>query len=65
VTFYRTEDLIAGRWRDAFRTDLRALREPRGEGIAFGANGIVFLLGEGGGLGSPGTFARMTCTFMP
>lgn len=63
VRFYRTADLIAGRWREAFRTDLGGLKEPRGEGITFAADGLVVLVGEGGGLSAPGTFARLSCTF--
>ena len=63
VVFYRTADLVAGRWREAFRTDVSSLKEPRGEGITFAADGTVVLVGEGGGLSAPGTFARLTCTF--
>jgi hypothetical protein len=63
VVFHRTADLIAGRWREAFRTDVTSLKEPRGEGITFAADGTVVLVGEGGGLSRPGTFARLTCTF--
>jgi hypothetical protein len=65
LTFYRTADLIAGRWREMFRTDLSKLREPRGEGIAFAADGAVVLVGEGGVLAGSGTFARITCTLRP
>jgi hypothetical protein len=75
VAFYRTADLIAGRWREAFRMDLTGLREPRGEGIAFagsdsarasgsGAPGIqeLVLVGEADRLlGGAGTFARLAC----
>jgi hypothetical protein len=63
VRFYPAADLIAGRWREAFRTDLTALDEPRGEGVTFAANGAVILVGEGGGLTRrPGTFAILACT---
>jgi hypothetical protein len=65
VVFYRTADLISGRWRDAFRTDVSSLREPRGEGITFGAGGTVFLVGEGGAFSRSGTFARLDCTMNP
>ena len=65
VVFYRTADLISGRWRDAFRTDVSSLREPRGEGITFGAGGTVFLVGEGGAFSRSGTFARLDCTMTP
>lgn len=62
VSFYRTEDLTAGRWREAVRADLTALGERRGEGLTFTAGGDLVLVGEAGGLlrGS-GTFARVAC----
>jgi hypothetical protein len=62
VAFYRTSDLISGRWHEASRVDVRGLGEPRGEGVAFAADGLV-LVGEGGGSSRPGTFARLACTF--
>jgi hypothetical protein len=62
VVFFRIEDLLAGRWREAFRTDVSRLREPRGEGLTFGQDGALFLVGEGGGLSRAGTFARLACT---
>jgi hypothetical protein len=62
VAFYRTSDLTAGRWREAFRTDVSGLKEPRGEGITFAGNQTVILVGEGGFGSSRGTFARLTCT---
>jgi hypothetical protein len=63
VVFHRTADLIAGRWREAFRTDVTSLKEPRGEGVTFATDGTVVLVGEGGRLSGRGTFARLTCTF--
>jgi hypothetical protein len=63
VAFYRAADLLAGRWKEAFRTDLGRLREPRGEGITFGRDGTVFLVGEGERAGDSGTFARLACKF--
>jgi hypothetical protein len=63
VAFYRTTDLIAGRWRDAFRTDVRRLGEPRGEGVTFANNDTLILVGEAGGpFRGEGTFARLVCT---
>ena len=63
LTFYRTMDLIVGRWREAFRTDVTALGERRGEGVTFAANDTLILVGEAGGvLRGDGTFARLTCT---
>ena len=64
IRFYRAADLLAGRWREASRTDLTALDEPRGEGVTFASNDEVVLLGEGGGLTrNPGSFATLGCTF--
>jgi hypothetical protein len=62
VSFYRTEDLTAGQWREAVRADVTALGERRGEGLAFTAGGDLVLVGEAGGpLGRSGTFARIAC----
>jgi hypothetical protein len=61
LTFYRTSELFAGRWRAANHVDLTPLNEPQGEGVALGADNIVFLAGEGGGKGQPGSFARFSC----
>jgi hypothetical protein len=64
VAFHRTTDLIAGRWREAFRTDVTGLGEPRGEGVTFAGTDTVILVGEAGGrLGGRGTFARLACAF--
>jgi hypothetical protein len=60
LTFYRAADLLAGQWRAANRVDLTSLKEAQGEGIALGAD-TVFLAGEGGGKGQPGSFARFSC----
>jgi hypothetical protein len=60
---YRTADLLAGRWREAGRVDLSMLREPQGEGVAFADESTLYLVGEGGGKGRPGTLVRMTCRF--
>jgi hypothetical protein len=61
LTFYRTADLLAGQWRAANRVDLTSLKETQGEGLALGADNTVFLAGEGGGKGQPGSFARFSC----
>jgi hypothetical protein len=59
VLFYRTADLAAGRLQAALRFDLRKLDEPQGEGVALGADGTVYLAGEGGG--RVGSFGRISC----
>ena len=61
IAFYRATDFLKGEFRELRRVDLRPLREPQGEGIAFGASGAVFLAGEGGG-GRNGTFAVLSCS---
>jgi hypothetical protein len=61
LKFYRASDVLAGQWKEAGTVDLTSLNEPQGEGVALGANNTVFLAGEGGGKGQPGTFARLSC----
>lgn len=62
LTFYRAPELLGGKSRPAFTVDLKPLREPQGEGVAFGAEDSVFLAGEGGGKSRSGTFVRFACT---
>lgn len=59
LLFYRMRDLVAGTRVEPRRVDLRALREPQGEGVAIGPNGDVYLVGEGSG---GGTLATLRCT---
>lgn len=54
--------LAAGDWREAARVDLEDLDEPQGEGVTFGDDTTLMLVGEGGGKSRPGTFARVTCS---
>ena len=60
VSFFVANDFIAGRWKETFRADLRALGEPQGEGMTFGRDGTIFLVGEGTARG--GTFAKLQCS---
>jgi hypothetical protein len=62
LSFYRTTRFTAGDWHPERVVDLSRLGEPQGEGVAFGNNRVIYLAGEGGGQGRPGTFARLTCT---
>lgn len=62
LIFHRAADLLSGNWREAGRVALERLGEPQGEGVAFGADGSIFLAGEGGGKHKAGTFARLACT---
>ena len=61
LAFHRAADLLAGNWLEAGRVDLTGVREPQGEGVALGADGTLYLTGEGGGKSQPGTFARVGC----
>ncbi len=61
LTFYRAANLLDGQTRAAFTATVTSLKEPQGEGVAFGADNTVFVAGEGGGKGQPGTFAHLTC----
>lgn len=61
LTFHQTAELITGNWREARSVDLKAVGEMQGEGVAIGADGTVYLAGEGGGKSRPGTFARFNC----
>lgn len=63
IFFHRTADLMAGNWTPAGRVSLKALGEPQGEGLAFGDDTTLYLVGEGGGKSRPGTFGRVTCAF--
>ena len=65
VSFHRAADLFAGSWKPVREVDVTGLREPQGEGIAMGADGTVYLTGEGGGKSQPGTFATLACGGLP
>jgi hypothetical protein len=57
---YRRQELARGSNAQPRRFDLAALREPQGEGVAFGADGLIYLAGEDGTAG--GTLATIRCT---
>jgi hypothetical protein len=57
----RTSDLVQGKMTDVWHADLRPFDETQGEGVAITNAGDVYLAGEGGGHGLPGTFAYMKC----
>jgi glucose/arabinose dehydrogenase len=61
LAFYRAADFFAGNWTESARVDLKALREPQGEGVALATDGTLYLTGEGGGKNSAGTFVRFAC----
>ena len=57
----RTRDLVDGKMNDVWRANLRLLDETQGEGVAISNAGDVYLAGEGGGHGLPGTFTHLKC----
>jgi hypothetical protein len=57
----RTRDLVTGTMNDVWHVNLRSLDETQGEGVAISSAGDVYLAGEGGGHGLPGTFAHVKC----
>ena len=46
------------------RIDLSNLKEPQGEGVAFGRDGELYLVSEAGKSGSAGTLTRVHCAFI-
>jgi hypothetical protein len=53
---YRTRELLSADGMPR-RFSLKQLGEPQGEGVTFGANGTIYLVGEG----IPGTLASLRC----
>jgi len=63
LLLFRSKDLMSGTWKEASRVSLKTVGEPQGEGIAFGDERTIYLVGEGGGKSRPGTFGRLVCAF--
>ncbi len=61
VTFYDASKIARGDFGSPLKFSVSALKEPQGEGIAFGQKGRVFLAGEGGGKSAAGTFGSFVC----
>ena len=61
LMLYRAADIVASRFDVFWQFDLSALDEAQGEGVAISNEGDVYLAGEGGGKGLPGTFAHLKC----
>jgi hypothetical protein len=59
---YRSADLLAHRTHTFWRTDLRFLAEPRGEGVAISNEGDVFLASERVSEGAA-TFTHLKCAW--
>lgn len=62
LSFHRTKELMAGNWRPAYLVDVADLDEPQGEGVTFGSDNTIVVVGEGGGKAAAGTFARVSCS---
>ena len=59
---YAAADFTSGSWRERGQVSVKDLKEPQGEGLAFGSDATLYLVGEGGGKSQRGTFVRLTCT---
>ena len=46
---------------DPIRAEVTDAHEPQGEALTFGPAGSIYLVGEGGKKGRPGTLTKMTC----
>lgn len=65
AAIYSTQALISAKPATPMLVDLGGLREPQGEGVALASDGTLYVASEGGGGGSPGTFARLSCKLTP
>ena len=61
VVIYQTADLIRGEVSPRVRMPIDGLREPQGEGIALGENGMLYLASEGGWLTRAGQLLTLRC----
>ncbi len=61
VAFYDAARLVKGDFSSPSIFALTGLGQLQGEGVALGARGAVFLVGEGGGRGAPGVFGSLAC----
>jgi hypothetical protein len=61
LLLYRADDIVGGHFDRFWQFDLSPLDETQGEGVAITNDGDVYLAGEGGGHGLPGTFAHLKC----
>ena len=61
LLLYRSAELIEGEAVPAGRVDISGLGEVQGEGVAFGEEGLVVLMGEAGPGGVEGTIATLRC----
>jgi hypothetical protein len=62
VVIYRTAELINGGHIPFVRIPIGGLKEAQGEGVALGANGMLYLASEGGTWSGAGTFISLRCS---
>jgi hypothetical protein len=62
LLLYTLDDFAKG--RSAVRVDLTGLKERQGEGVAFGGQGEIYLVSEGGGKDAAGVLTRIHCAFI-
>jgi hypothetical protein len=62
LLLYTVDDFVKG--GEPIRVDLRSLKEPQGEGVAFGSGGELYLVSEGGGKNAAGMLTRVHCAFV-
>jgi hypothetical protein len=62
LLLYKTDDFLKG--GNPVRVDLSGLKEPQGEGVAFGRGGELYLVSEGGGSNAAGMLTRVHCAFI-
>jgi hypothetical protein len=62
LLLYRLEDFMKG--AGPVRIDLASFNEPQGEGVAFGSDGDLYLVSEGGGRNAAGVLTRIHCGFI-
>ena len=67
VVIYRTADLIDApdKARPTARIPIDGLREPQGEGVALGENGMIYLASEGRPWNRAGRFVSLQCPTRP
>jgi hypothetical protein len=61
LVIYPAAEFLRGDFSGGRMFDLTSIGEPQGEGLAVGADGVVYVAGEGGGKGFPGTLAALSC----
>lgn len=61
LVIYPAAEFLRGEFDGGRMFDLTPIGEPQGEGLALGTGSTVYVAGEGGGKGLPGTLAALAC----